>query len=127
MSLDVDIAADAIRARRHNHLKNQLTRSAASVPTNIVEGRAHRKDTEFVRFLGYAVASASETEYHLLACRDKGLLTNAVFEKLSGQVIEVRKMLFGLIDTINESIAETKRPPLPPATDDDNQTGSVVP
>jgi four helix bundle protein len=116
MSLDVDKAVSEIRGSQHGHLRNQLTRAAASVPANIVEGKAHTKDTEFARFLGYAVASSSEAEYHLIATRDKGLLSDEICRDLTEKVVEVRKMLYGLIDKL-DTPDKKKRPPQSPEAD----------
>lgn len=52
---------------------------------------------EFVRSLGYAVASASELEYHLQKARDLELITLGEYLALMTQLVEVRKMLYGLI------------------------------
>jgi four helix bundle protein len=41
--------------------------------------------------------SASELEYHLLLARDIGILVAADHERLSGEVIEVKKILASLI------------------------------
>ena len=81
-------------------LKSQIVRAAMSIPANIVEGRAQRTDREFSRFLGYAIASASELEYHLIAARDIGVAPAQKTAALIGRVIEVRKMLIGLQKTL---------------------------
>lgn len=101
MSLYANAIAKTITASDERALRSQLKRSAASVPTNIVEGRAQSTDAEFARFLGYAVASCSETEYHALSARDKGLISPSKCEALTKQVVEVRMMLHGLIDKLN--------------------------
>ena len=51
-------------------LRDQLTRAAMSVPTNIVEGSAHTSPREFARFVQYALASVSEVEGHAQLARD---------------------------------------------------------
>jgi four helix bundle protein len=67
-----------------------------SIPTNIVEGRGQKSDHEYSRFLGYAVNSSSELEYHLIVARDTQAISVNSFRSLVDQVIEVRKMLYGL-------------------------------
>lgn len=101
MSLLAHSIAKTIRAADERELRSQLKRSAASVPTNIVEGRAQATEREFARFLGYAIASCSETEYHAISACDKGLISASKCESLTKSVIEVRKMLHGLVDKLN--------------------------
>jgi four helix bundle protein len=68
-----------------------------SVPTNIVEGCGQQSAREFARFLRIALNSTSELEYHLLAARDLEAVRASSSLSLSTQVIEVRKMLYGLL------------------------------
>src|SRR5436190_15486836 len=44
---------------------DQLRRAAQSVAANIREGFGHKRGKDRKRFLGYAVASAEETDEHL--------------------------------------------------------------
>ncbi len=86
-----------------------MLRAAMSIPANIVEGTGKGSSAEFCRFLSIAVGSTSELEYHLMMARDIGVLSNSDFDALSGQAIEIRRMLCGLI-------AKLKSPmPRPPA------------
>ena len=59
---------------------SQLRRAASSVPANIAEGCGCNGNREFARFLGIALRSASETEYHLLLARDLGYLAIKTYE-----------------------------------------------
>jgi len=76
---------------------SQIRRCAVSVGANIAEGSCRKGDTEFGRFLQIAVGSASELEYHLLLARDLRILAATDYERLSGGVVEVKKMLASLI------------------------------
>jgi four helix bundle protein len=79
----------------HATLRAQLTRSASSVPVSIVEGCAAPTRKDFARSLDTAIKSLSETEYHLLAARDHGLLPPDPWRQLTAETIEIRKMLCG--------------------------------
>ena len=68
-----------------------------SVPTNIVEGCGQQSSREFSRFLRISLNSTTELEYHLLASRDLRLVREADCLSLISQVVEVRKMLYGLL------------------------------
>jgi len=100
--LDTHSLAGGIRSAPYLSLKSQVIRAAMSIPANIVEGRAQRTDKEFSRFLGYALASSSELEYHLIAARDIGVVPTKKTQALIGKVIEVRKMLIGLQKTLGK-------------------------
>jgi four helix bundle protein len=78
-------------------LQTQLLRAATSVPANIAEGCGRAGDRDFRRFLRHSLGSASELEYHLLLARDLGFLSRGVYDDLVPQVVEVKRMLTGLI------------------------------
>ena len=90
-------------------LTSQVRRAAASVAANIVEGCGRRSDGEFTRFLQIARGSASELEYHLLLARDLHLLNRATFELLEAKVVEIERMLTGLVKTV-QPLPVQKRP-----------------
>ena|SRR2546423_9427533 len=91
-----------IRGAMYVSLKNQLVRAAQSIPTNIVEGREQKTDSEFARYLRYALASTSELEYHAISGRDMGVIKLDDFKALSSQAKTVRKMLFGLLKRLDK-------------------------
>jgi four helix bundle protein len=71
-----------------------------SVPTNIVEGSGQKSGAEFGRFIRIAINSAAELEYHLLVAHDVRRISNSDFESLTAQAIEVRRMLYGLLNRV---------------------------
>ncbi len=79
-------------------LRSQTVKTAMSIPTNIVEGNGFKSPPDFIRFLGYSINSATELEYHLTVARDLDLLSRSDFLGLVDQLIEVRKMIYGLIN-----------------------------
>ena len=81
-------------------LRDQLTRAAMSVPTNIVEGSAHESPREFARFLQYALASVSELEGHVQLARDLEMMTEQDFTDFLTRIVDVRKMLHRLPKTV---------------------------
>jgi len=78
-------------------LQGQMIRAAMSVPANLAEGAGRAGDLEFRRFARIALGSASELEYHLLLARDLGLIPAATHGRLSNGVVELKRMLAGLI------------------------------
>lgn len=77
-----------------------------SVPANIVEGSSQESPREFARFLKIALNSTSELEYHLLVARDLHVVPAAEAMPLTDQVVEIRKMLHGLIRRVASRSAE---------------------
>jgi four helix bundle protein len=81
-------------------LSAQMRRAAVSVPANIAEGSVRSTDADFGRFLHMAIGSASEVDYYLLLARDLGYLSGQDYERLDGQVQEIRRMLNALISRV---------------------------
>jgi four helix bundle protein len=87
-----------IRSSHYASLRAQLIRAANSVPTNIVEGSGQASAKDFIRFLRYSINSVNELEYHCFAAHDYGLISAARWEQLTALIVEVRRMLNGLIN-----------------------------
>jgi four helix bundle protein len=102
LALNADRVAAAIRGAAHNPLRSQLNRAAMSIPTNIVEGRGKKTDRDFARYLGYALGSACELEYHIILAKDVGAIPQSEFDALLRQVVDIKRMLHGLIDKLSE-------------------------
>ncbi len=84
-----------------------MRRASASIGANIAEGSCRKGDCEFGRFLQIAMGSASELEYHLLLARYLKLLQLLDYERLSGGVVEVKRMLASLIRSLKGLKAES--------------------
>ncbi len=109
LALHAHRAATQIRGSQYLSLKSQIIRAAMSIPANIVEGRAQKSEREFGRFLNYALGSTSELEYHLIVARDIKVLSEDEFQILSARLLQVRKMLHGLLNRIAMTLAESGR------------------
>ena len=46
------------------------------------------------------MGSSSELEYHILLAHDLGFLGDSEYEKLESEIVEVKRMLTGLIKTL---------------------------
>lgn len=109
LALNVHAVAGALRGARNSSLRSQMTRAAMSIPTNIVEGRGQTSNKDFARFLGYALNSTSELEYHLIVARDTKVIAENDCRSLRAQTVDVRKMLYGLIRRL--TISDSPPPP----------------
>ena len=72
-------------------LTSQMRRAAVSVAANIAEGCGRGGKADFARCLQMAFGSASELEYLLLLSCEIQYLNDSEYEKLSSEVIEVKK------------------------------------
>ncbi len=77
-----------------------MRRASAPVGMNIAEGCCRKGDAEMGRFLQMAMGSASELEYQLLLARDLKYLQNPMYETLTTQVVEVKRMLTSLMQKV---------------------------
>lgn len=78
-------------------LSNQMQRSAVSITSNIAEGFARRSKKEKTQFYYMSLASLSELRNQLIICRDLKYIDPKTFMDLEGQMIEIRKLINGLI------------------------------
>jgi four helix bundle protein len=114
MAIDVHRVAGQIRGVKHASLRSQMIRAAMSVPTNIVEGCSQQSTREYSRFVRIALNSTSELEYHLLASRDLAAVRASDSLTVVSQVVEVRKMLYGLLRYLTSRSEEgSEGPPNP--------------
>lgn len=78
-------------------LVGQLRRSSSSIAANLAEGCGRETDRDFAKFVQQAIGSTTESEYHLEYARDTGVLEAPDFATHHERVVEVRKILFGLL------------------------------
>ena len=81
-------------------LTAQVRRAASSVGANLAEGCGRQTDNELARFVRIALGSASELDYHLVLCRDLGLLQDSQYEGIAKELTIVGKMLASLPNAI---------------------------
>jgi four helix bundle protein len=102
LTLDVYRATKSFPREELYNLTNQIRRAAVSIGANIAEGAGKNSRAEFSRFLQIATGSASELEYHLLLSRDLGYLGPEVYQQLSDDVVETKKMLSGFVQYLGK-------------------------
>ena len=98
MAIDVCVAS---HGSKEFELKNQITRSAISIPSNIAEGAERSSDPDFCRFLGYSKGSCGELQTQLMihreVCRELGIDSFKGTSKMIEETRELSKMLGSLI------------------------------
>jgi four helix bundle protein len=81
-------------------LTNQLRRCAVSIPSNIAEGQGRISAGEFRQFLGIARGSVCELQTQLELSRRLQFGGKDLIDSADALSIEVRKMLFGMLDSL---------------------------
>lgn len=83
-------------------LRDQLVRSAISIPSNIAEGAERETDADFKRFLSYAKGSAGELRTQLYLCQRAGYIDPLAASPLTQELKEIGSMLRGLMKALEE-------------------------
>ena len=82
-------------------LKDQMTRAAVSIASNIAEGAERNSEKEFARFLFIARGSAAELRTQVYIAYKVGLVGKDEKEALISELMEISRMLFGLAKSLN--------------------------
>lgn len=96
-TLAVDVY-QALKTCRERHLRDQITRSAISVPSNIAEGFERNSNKQFAQFLLIAKGSCGELRTQIQLCQRMGLLSDQIAFRLHTEAVEISRMLQGLIN-----------------------------
>ncbi len=81
-------------------LTSQLRQASVSIPSNIAEGQSRWHSREFAHFLYIALGSLAEVDTQLVLACELGFIQKAEFEKLEPLLQELRRMLYGLINSL---------------------------
>jgi len=82
-------------------LKEQMLRSALSIPSNIAEGCERNSKAEFRRFINIAKGSAAELRTQVYIAIEIGVLKKESIEKFIEELKAITKMLQALINSLN--------------------------
>jgi four helix bundle protein len=93
----------SVPERKFPGLTSQIRRAAASIPANIAEGCGHAGSRELSRFLGIAVASAFEVNYHLQLAADLGMISKSDYARLDARTDLVTRMLSSLLSRVRHT------------------------
>jgi four helix bundle protein len=104
----MDLVAEVYRVtenfpkREVYSLTDQIRRAAVSVPSNIAEGQAHFSKAEFLHFLRHSSGSLAELESQILLAERLHYTDHAQTEAVIKQIVEVGKLLNGLINSLRK-------------------------
>ena len=99
------MAVDIYKAFKHCHdrgLKDQITRAAVSIASNIAEGAERRTAKEFTAFLYIAKGSAAELRTQLYISAKINVIPAEQCKELTNRCKTISKRLQSLISAINK-------------------------
>lgn len=105
LACDVYTATAAFPKHEVYGLTQQMRRAAVSVPSNIAEGKGHRSNREFSRFLFHARGSLLELHTQLLIAQELQYLLRDQAERLLESAAGVGRALSGLINALDDEVA----------------------
>jgi four helix bundle protein len=83
--------------KKDTRLCGQIQGASVSVMANIAEGFDRQSPKEFVRFLNYSSASASEVQSHLYVALDQEFISEVDFVKTYEQAKKAKSLINGFI------------------------------
>jgi len=83
-------------------LRDQIRRSAISVPSNISEGFERKTNAEFIRFLYIAKGSCGELRTQLLITYKLGYINTEDFEYVDNKCRHISAMIANLIKSLRK-------------------------
>ena len=104
---------EALRDCRDFGLKDQMTRAAVSIASNIAEGYERGTNKEFVRFVNIAKGSAAELRTQAYIANQIGLLDDEQRAELVEETKGIAGMLQKLVNARNNRVGEGDELPSP--------------
>jgi len=92
---------ELLKECRDYGLKDQMTRSAVSIASNVAEGAERDSKAEFTRFLNIAKGSAAELRTQVYIASRVGIIAKAERQEMVGELKTISKMLHGLIKSLD--------------------------
>jgi len=83
-------------------LRDQIRRSAISIPSNIAEGSGRSSEKELNRFLDISLGSSFELETQIIIAHKLEFITDDEFDDFTEKVQEEQKMITGLQKSLNK-------------------------
>ncbi len=87
---------EALKDCKDYGLRDQITRAAVSIASNIAEGAERSSIPDFIRFLNIAKGSAAELRTQLYIAQRIGVLDRKIQTELTEELKQISAMLQGL-------------------------------
>jgi four helix bundle protein len=85
-----------------------MSKTSISIASNIAEGNSRQISKEYRQFLYCALGDISQIDCQLILAKELGFITQEEYVPFEDKVIELRKMLYGLISKLKQ---RSNRPP----------------
>ena len=89
-------------------LVSQLRRSAVSIPSNLAEGHSRQHTKEFINFISISLGSSAELETQIMISYELKYIDKEEYESLINKLVEIIKMLKGLLRSLREDYEEKR-------------------
>ena len=76
-------------------LRQQIRKSAISIPSNIAEGCGKSTNKDLIRFLDISIGSLNELETQILISENLNYIKPKVGNDIIERILEIRKMIYG--------------------------------
>lgn len=83
-------------------LRDQIRKSAISVPSNIAEGFERESNNQFIYFLVIAKASAGELRTQLHIAKNQSYISKEEYEELRLKCLDTSKLISGFISYLRK-------------------------
>ena len=83
-------------------LKDQMTRSAVSVPSNIAEGAERDSKQEYIRFIHIAKGSTAELRTQIYIAEEIGVLEKSTAAELVSELKQISATLQSIVNTLKK-------------------------
>jgi four helix bundle protein len=84
-------------------LRDRMRKACISIMSNIAEGFERSGTKEFIQFLSVAKGSVGEVRSQLYVALDQKYISEALFEQLTGEAMEISRMLSGLMKYLRKA------------------------
>ena len=89
-------------------LKEQIQRSAVSIPSNIAEGFERETNAEFIRFLYIAKGSCAELKTQIILAKEISYIIESKSEELIETCDHISVMIYRLIEYLKKNRLQKK-------------------